>query len=132
MDAGKRVHKVLFIDDNKRVMETVKCLLSGGAYQFVSASNGFDGLFALVEEKPEIIFVGARVAKLNGYQFCILVNSKAEYQKIPVIIILDKEDCFEQAKALAAGAKAILAKPFGSSDFFGLIDHVFSARPQAV
>lgn len=113
--------KIIFIDDNKLILKTVKSLLESPTCEFYCAQNGFDGLCEMIENKPDIIFIEASAAKLDGFQFCALVKSKAEYSHIALIIILDKEDQFERSKAEAVGAEKVLSKPFSKAELLAVI-----------
>jgi len=119
--AGRKVSKILFIDDNSLVLQTIERLLENTAYELVSAENAFEGLCALAEHKPVGIFIDANTLRLDGFQFCTLVKNQLRYQHIPLVIVLGQRDDMEQAKAKAAGADAVLVKPFGKHELLGLM-----------
>jgi twitching motility two-component system response regulator PilG len=115
------VKKFLFIDSSEAVIKVVKNLLEATACQFYSALNGIDGLCEMVAQEPDVIFIEANAAQLDGYHFCALVKGKPEYSHIPIILVLDQNDYLERAKAEALGAETVLCKPFGKSELLNVI-----------
>jgi CheY-like chemotaxis protein len=126
--AGKRSKSLLFIDDNPLVLETVKQLLEKSAFELLLSDDPFDALCSLVRKTPSAVFIDVRMSKLNGFQFCALVKAQANFQYIPVIIVLEYASKLDQAKAIAAGANAVLVKPFGKNE---LLNAVSSPGAQA-
>lgn len=119
-DTGK-VEKVLFIDANKSIIRTVKTLLEQSGCEFIGVSNAFDALGITVEMKPDVIFIDINSAQLNGFEFCILLKSRTEFQNIPVILVATSVDIFEQAQAEVVGAESILLKPFNKAELLSAI-----------
>jgi len=113
---------LLLIDDNPLVLETIKKLLKKTHYELLLADDPFDALCSLVENKPSVVFIDAAMSKLNGYQFCALVKAQAKYQYIPLVVVLEYANKVEQAKALAAGADAVLVKPFGENELLNIVE----------
>lgn len=111
---------LLFIDDNPLVLETVKQLVDISPYELLAKDDPFEGLCELAENKPSAVFIDVNMSKLNGYQFCALVKAQKNYQFIPLIIVLEFDSKLEQAKAYAAGANAVLVKPFGKNELLKL------------
>lgn len=114
--SAKQSKNLLFVDDNPLVLETVKQLIDTSPYELLTKDDPFEGLCELVERKPALVFIDANMTKLNGYQFCALIKAQKNYQFIPLIIVLEFASKLEQAKAYAAGANAVLIKPFGKNE----------------
>ena len=126
--AGERSKSLLFIDDNPLVLETVKQLLEKSSFELLLSDDPFDALCSLVRKNPSAVFIDVRMSKLNGYQFCALVKAQANFQYISLIIVLEYASKLDQAKAIAAGANAVLVKPFGKNE---LLNAVSSPGAQA-
>jgi twitching motility two-component system response regulator PilG len=117
---GESSKSLRFIDDNPLVLETVKQLLEKSPYKLELNDDPFDALCDLVKNKPSAVFIDVRMSKLNGYQFCALLKTQASYRYIPLIIVLEYANTLVQAKALAAGADAVLVKPFGKNELLNV------------
>jgi len=119
---SKKTKSVLFIDDSPLVLETVKQLLRNSPYELQAKTDSFEGLCELIRNKPSAIFIDINMSGLNAYQFCALLKAQKgqlEYQYIRLVIVLEYANKLEQAKAYAAGANAVLVKPFGKNELFG-------------
>ena len=104
------------------VLETVKQLLEKSSLQLLVNDDPFDALCSLVKDNPAAVFFDASMGKVNGYQFCALVKTQTNYQYIPLIIVLEYANKFDQAKALAAGGNAVLVKPFGKNELLDVVN----------
>ncbi|MDG2090083.1 MAG: response regulator [Gammaproteobacteria bacterium] len=124
----KQKNFLLFIDDNPLILETVKQLVEKSSYDLLLKDDPFDGLCALAKNKPSAVFIDVNIGKLDGYQFCALVKAQSIFQYIPLIVVLEFASKLEQAKAYAAGANAVLVKPFGKNELLKLC---FSPGAQA-
>jgi len=116
VDSTKPARLILFIDDNPLVLETVKQLLEKSSFNLLAKDDPFDGLCGLVKNKPSAVFIDASMGAMSGYQFCALVKAQVNYQYIPLVMVLEYANDLEQAKAYAAGANAVLVKPFGKNE----------------
>ena len=118
---SKKTKSVLFIDDSPLVLETVKQLLRNSPYELQAKTDSFEGLCELIRNKLSAIFIDINMSGLNAYQFCALLKAQKgqlEYQYIRLVIVLEYANKLEQAKAYAAGANAVLVKPFGKNELF--------------
>ena len=65
--------KVMVIDDSKTIRRTAETLLKKEGCEVVTATDGFEALSKIADEKPDIIFVDIMMPRLDGYQTCALV-----------------------------------------------------------
>ncbi len=114
--------RLLYIDDNPLVLETVKQLLSKTDYHLLISDDPFKGLCCLVKNKPPTLFIDANMGKINGFQFCALIRAQKQFQYLSVIIVLEFSNIIEQAKARAAGDSTVLIKPFGRAELVALCE----------
>jgi two-component system LytT family response regulator len=79
--------------------------------------NGFEGLKACSEHKPDFIFLDIQMPKLNGFEMLEIM------EEIPYIIFTTAYDEFA-LKAFEANAVDYLLKPFGKQRFLEAIEKV--------
>jgi len=116
---------ILFIDDKQLVLQTVRHLFAQSGFDLITADNSFSGLCALLEHGPAKVFIDANTARLDGFQFCLLLKNHPTYRHVPVVIVLEDYSCVEEAKARAVGAEALLVKPFGRKELQALLPQAF-------
>ena len=78
--------KILLIEDNPDVLESVASVLRTAGYSTVTAANGVDGLTKAQQDRPDLILADLMLPGLNGYEICTMLKQDVRYQKTPIII----------------------------------------------
>jgi two-component system chemotaxis response regulator CheY len=103
--------KILVIDDEVKLRETICELLSFSGYEVVEAQDGKEGIEKVKECKPDLIICDIMMPILDGYGF-MEKHQLSNYSNIPVLFLTAKVEQKDQEKGLALGVKAYLTKPF--------------------
>ena len=93
--------KILVIDDDPDLVESVKTVLESKAYQVVVAYNGEEGLEKVVEEKPDLIILDVIMPGKDGFAVCKDLKENPHYyffSKIPVLLLTVFPGGMEQTK----------------------------------
>ena len=102
--------KILFIDDERRLQETLAAKLRGEGYEVVSAFDGESGLEMAEEKKPDLILLDLILPKKDGFQVLEALKVKPELSVIPVIVLTNLEDGKDIERCLVYGVRSYLAK----------------------
>jgi twitching motility two-component system response regulator PilG len=113
--------KVLVIDDSKTIRSTADALLKKTGCDVVTATDGFDALSMIVQEKPDIIFIDVMMPRLNGYETCSIIRSNQEYSETPIVMLSSKSSFCDKAKGDVVGANAYLTKPFARDELLDVV-----------
>lgn len=113
--------KILIIDDEVQLRESICELLTIVGYDVVQARDGLDGLEKIKEFMPDLIICDVMMPILDGYGF-IESHQLSNYSKIPVIFLTAKVDRKDFEKGLKLGVKAYLKKPFVFKELKQIID----------
>ena len=117
--------KVMVIDDSKTIRRTAETLLKKEGCQVVTATDGFEALAKIADEKPDIIFVDIMMPRLDGYQTCALIKNNQVFKDTPVIMLSSKDGLFDRARGRIVGSDQYLTKPFTKDELLGAIrEHV--------
>ncbi|MEP1742776.1 MAG: twitching motility response regulator PilG [Kangiellaceae bacterium] len=120
--------KAMVIDDSKTIRRTAETLLKKVGCEVVTATDGFDALAKIADNKPDIIFVDIMMPRLDGYQTCALIKNNKEFKSTPVIMLSSKDGLFDRAKGRIVGSDQYLTKPFSRDELLGAISqHVAKA-----
>jgi two-component system response regulator YesN len=106
------MYKALIIDDEKSVQIAVSKLGKWRTYQIeppTTASNGKQGLFAMRELHPDIVFVDMQMPIMNGIDF--LKNIQTEFPQTKCIVISGYDDFSYAQNAIKYGAIDYILKP---------------------
>lgn len=117
--------KVMVIDDSKTIRRTAETLLKKEGCEVVTATDGFEALAKIADEKPDIIFVDIMMPRLDGYQTCALIKNNQVFKGTPVVMLSSKDGLFDRARGRIVGSDQYLTKPFTRDELLGAIrEHV--------
>ena len=78
--------RILIIEDDLDVLESVSGLLSSSGYTVLTATTGRHGLEKAQKEQPDLILTDLMLPHMNGYEVCTMLKQDTRYQRIPVIV----------------------------------------------
>ncbi len=117
--------KVMVIDDSKTIRRTAETLLKKEGCEVVTATDGFEALAKIADEKPDIIFVDIMMPRLDGYQTCALIKNNQVFKETPVVMLSSKDGLFDRARGRIVGSDQYLTKPFTKDELLGaILEHV--------
>lgn len=103
--------KILIIEDEIKLLETLSELLSLGNYDVVEAKNGLEGFEKVTQTNPDLIICDIMMPVLDGYGF-IKRLKQSDHHNIPVLFLTAKTELTDQQRGIDLGAKAYILKPF--------------------
>jgi DNA-binding NtrC family response regulator len=114
--------KILVIDDDVVVRETIAEILADGGHQVVSAEDGRRGLRAFRAERPDLVITDIIMPEKEGIQ--TIMEMRAERPDAKIIAIsgggrIGNTDFLKIARQI--GAADVIAKPFDPDDFLGCV-----------
>ncbi len=83
--------KVLVVDDDPDIRETICFNLEREGYGVSSAKNGWEALGAVRASEPDLVILDVRLPKENGSRVCQFIKNdikKGVYRKNIIIILL--------------------------------------------
>jgi two-component system chemotaxis response regulator CheY len=113
--------KILIIDDELRLRETICELLSYTGYDVLDAQDGMDGLEKVQQFIPDLILCDIMMPVLDGYGF-MEKHKISDYSNIPVILLTARVELKDQEKGNALGIKGYLKKPFVFKELKNIIE----------
>ncbi len=78
------MYRVLIIDDNKLLLESLEIYLSTTGYEIVTTSSAVDGLLKCSEEDWDLVLVDFYMEDMNGDTFLKLVNKLGKRTKVAI------------------------------------------------
>lgn len=121
--------KVMVIDDSKTIRRTAETLLKKEGCDVVTATDGFEALSKIADQRPDIIFVDIMMPRLDGYQTCALIKHNQSFRKTPVIMLSSKDGLFDRARGRIVGSEQYLTKPFTRDELLQAIRNYVSRVP---
>ena len=102
--------RVLVVDDEVRLAETVQRGLAAEGFVVDVVHDGEEALWAATENAYDVIVLDLMLPKLNGYRVVEQLRAKGVWT--PVLMLTAKDGEYDQADALDLGADDYLTKPF--------------------
>ena len=108
--------KILIVDDEVDLVETVRFPLEMEGYHVLISYNGEDALNQARKENPDLILLDLMLPKLDGYKVCRLLKFDDRYKHIPILMLTAKTQERDKALGMETGATEYITKPFEMDD----------------
>ena len=102
--------KILLIEDDPKLAESLKTAFEKENFEFLSAFDGEKGLIKTKEEKPDIILLDLILPKKDGFEVLKELKDNVETASVPVIVLTNLEGGGDVEKAFSLGAETYLVK----------------------
>jgi twitching motility two-component system response regulator PilG len=113
--------RVMVIDDSKTIRRTAETLLRREGADVTTATDGFEALAKIADQRPQIIFVDIMMPRLDGYQTCALIKNNQLFKNTPVIMLSSKDGLFDKARGRIVGSEQYVTKPFTREELLDAI-----------
>ena len=104
---------IYIVEDDRNIQEIELFALKNSGYQAVGFETAKDFYKALSEKLPELILLDIMLPDEDGLSILKSLRTRADTQKIPVILVTAKSTESDKVKGLDGGADDYIAKPFG-------------------
>ena len=118
--------KILVVDDETAILDTLKILLKREGYAVTTACTGKEALVLLEEDPPDMVLTDIRMPGLTGLD---VLNRAREVDPEAVVILMTAQASLQTAmEAVNAGAYHYLQKPFANEELLGLLRRAAETR----
>lgn len=122
----EKIYKVIHVDNNNEMIETVKKYLQNENYNLFSIRDSVKALMEISQIKPDLILVEQEMKTVDGLHLTRLIRSYSSLKHIPIIILTNHITLLEKAKIRLAGATEQLNKPFTQAELIKLLSKYLS------
>ncbi|QDV45213.1 Alkaline phosphatase synthesis transcriptional regulatory protein PhoP [Stieleria neptunia] len=113
--------KILIVDDDVEIIESVRYALEGAGYEVVVARDGNQGLALAERESPDLIILDMMMPKRSGFLVLEKLRRMSE-SMVPVIMITGNEGSRHKAYAELLGVSEYIRKPFQMDKLLRAVD----------
>jgi DNA-binding NtrC family response regulator len=107
----KKMAKLLIIDDERGIRNTLREILADEGYEVEVAENGKQGLEMAQAKAYDLIFSDIKMPEMDGMEVLAALKNADEPADCPVVMITGHGDVETAVQALKAGAYDFLVKP---------------------
>jgi len=101
--------RILIVDDEERIVQTVKAYLDQEGFKTYTASDGEEALRAFEEKGPDLIVLDLMLPRLSGIEVTKKIRAKSN---VPIIMLTAKASEADRVVGLELGADDYVVKPF--------------------
>lgn len=102
---------ILVIDDNATNLKLAHWVLTSEGFDVVSVESAEKALAILCDQRPDLLLVDIALPGLSGLELTRMLRARADTRNLPIVAMTASAMKGDEAKALAAGCNAYLAKP---------------------
>jgi two-component system alkaline phosphatase synthesis response regulator PhoP len=113
--------KILVVDDEAVLVETIAYNLEQAGYQVITAADGASALQAAHRETPDLIILDLMLPEMDGIEVCRLLRREHNSSTTPIIILTAKGDEIDKVVGLEVGADDYVTKPFGRRELLARV-----------
>lgn len=110
--------KILSVDDSSIIRRIINGTIEVLGYEMLEASNGEEALDVLSKNHEEIalILLDWNMPGMNGFELLCKIKEDQTLSRIPVMMVTTESERNNIIKAIKAGAKHYVTKPFTQED----------------
>lgn len=123
---AKKQKKILVVDDEENARLGLTKLLAKEGFTVASASDGYEALHYLKNNKPHVIVTDINMPGMNGLTFLRELNRL--HPDSDVIMITAFGEIESYIEAMNLGAFEYINKPVNVEDLKKILDKLFSKR----
>ncbi|MBW4545486.1 MAG: response regulator [Symplocastrum torsivum CPER-KK1] len=114
--------KVLVIEDDELLRESILHILNTREFNAIGAGDGRCGLQLAKEFVPDLILCDVRMPEMNGYEVLRSLRQDPVTASLPFIFLTaeSSEDVLRQGELL--GANGYLTKPFATAELLEVLE----------
>jgi two-component system alkaline phosphatase synthesis response regulator PhoP len=119
---------VLVVDDDDRSRELLRLVLRRAGYRVLSAADAQAAVALLATERPSAVIADVMMPGMDGLEFCRWLRRQPALDGVACALLtgLDTREVREQARA--AGADALLTKPFDRGELLAELTSTLASR----
>mgnify|MGYP002652349336 CR=1 FL=1 len=102
--------RVLVVDDDRAVRESLRRSLTFNGYSVELAVDGMDALEKTAVARPDVLVLDVMMPRLDGLEVCRRLRSTGD--DLPILVLTARDSVSERVAGLDAGADDYLPKPF--------------------
>lgn len=113
--------KILVVDDEAVLVETIAYNLEQAGYRVVTAADGRSALDAARSEIPDLIILDIMLPGMDGLEVCRQLRRESGTATTPIVMLTAKDDEIDKVVGLEVGADDYVTKPFGRRELLARV-----------
>lgn len=120
--------KILIIDDAEFILDSTAALLKYEGYEVLAAPNGYLGIKAAVEQKPDMIICDIAMPGIDGFKVLEEIRKNPETESTPFIFLTAFSEKSKMRAGMERGADDFIVKPYTHDELMLAIEALWAKR----
>jgi DNA-binding response OmpR family regulator len=112
------IEKILVVEDEPALLETLTYNLSRQNYLVHTATDGVKAVELARELRPDLIVLDLMLPRLDGFEVCRILRQE---MNTPILILTARDDEIDRVIGLELGADDYMSKPFSMREFLARV-----------
>ena len=113
--------KILVVDDDASIVETVRAYLREAGYEVFTARDGNSALSEYRRQKPDLLVLDVMMPEMDGFE---VVRTLRRDSAVPVILVTARVEESDRLVGLELGADDYMTKPFSPRELVARVKAV--------
>ena len=119
--AAPSAGRILVVEDDEGIRETLKYNLSAAGYSVLEAADGATGVRTAQTGRPDLVLLDLMLPGLSGIEVCRALRRSS---RVPIIMLTAKDAEVDRIVGLELGADDYITKPFSIREVMARINAV--------
>lgn len=111
--------KILVVDDEQAVRESLRRSLRFNGYEVLTANDGLEAVETVRAENPELLILDIMMPNMDGLEVCRTLRSEGWDR--PILVLTARDGVSDRVSGLDAGADDYLPKPFALEELLARV-----------
>jgi two-component system response regulator HydG len=118
--------KVLIVDDETAILDTLRILLKREGFQVETAVGGQAGIDRMHDVRPDVVLSDVRMPNVGGLE--VLLAARELDPSLPVILMTAQASLQTAIRAVNEGAYYYIQKPFANDELLAIVRRAAESR----
>jgi DNA-binding response OmpR family regulator len=110
--------KVLVVEDEPVILETLAYNLSRQGYEVSQAITGHEAREVARQEQPDLIVLDVMLPGIDGFEVCRILRQDSN---VPILMLTARDDVVDKVVGLEVGADDYMTKPFSMRELLARV-----------
>jgi DNA-binding response OmpR family regulator len=124
-NAPKPKKRILLVDDDREIVESMRIALEANGYEILIARDGNQGLVMVERDNPDLVILDMMMPKRSGF---LVLEKVRRSRPVPlrVIMVTANEGSRHKAYAEMLGVDDYIRKPFAMDRLLDSVDRLLA------
>jgi DNA-binding response OmpR family regulator len=126
---AKRSRRVLVVEDDEAIRQTLMDVLQDGGYKVDGAQDGADALEQMERRRPDLVLLDLHMPGMDGWEFLAIKAGRTGLADVPVLVLSATGER-GIGHAQEQGAPIYVRKPFAVDELLAEVDRLTTEAPR--